>query len=67
MYVKPQRSTTEPVWLPDGINKDVSGAKLLLMTTSVYGLYSVALMLGDKMNLSPMNLSMINGYIINKV
>ena len=31
--VKPQRCTTEPVNPLDGINKDVSGAKLLLMTT----------------------------------
>ena len=34
--VKPQRCTTEPVRPLDGINKDVGGAKLLLMTTSVY-------------------------------
>ena len=34
--VKPQRCTTEPVNPLDGINKDVSGAKLLLMTTFVY-------------------------------
>ena len=33
---KPRRCTTEPVRPLDGINKDVSGAKLLLMTTSVY-------------------------------
>ena len=31
--VKPQRCTTEPVNPLDGIIKDVSGAKLLLMTT----------------------------------
>ena len=34
--VKPQRCTTEPVRPLDGINKDVGGAKLLLMTTSAY-------------------------------
>ena len=34
--VKPQRCTTEPVRSLDGINKDVSGAKLLLTTTSGY-------------------------------
>ena len=34
--VKPQRCTTEPVKPPDGINKDVSDATPLLMTTSVY-------------------------------
>ena len=38
--VKPQRCTTElhyrDVRALDGINKDVDGAKLLLMTTSVY-------------------------------
>ena len=34
--VKPQRCTTEPVRPLDGINKDVGGAKLMLMTTSVY-------------------------------
>ena len=34
--VKPQRYTTEPVRSLDGINKDVSGATPLLMTTSVY-------------------------------
>ena len=34
--VKPQRCTTDPVRPPDGINKDVSGAKLLLTTISVY-------------------------------
>ena len=33
---KPQRCTTDPVRPLDGINKDVGGAKLLLMTTSVY-------------------------------
>ena len=31
---KPQMCTTEPVRPLDGINKDVGGAKLLLMTTS---------------------------------
>ena len=35
-HVKPQRCTTEPVRPLDGINKNVGGAKLLLMTTSVY-------------------------------
>ena len=34
--VKPQGCTTEPVRPLDGINKDVSGAKLLLTTTSAY-------------------------------
>ena len=34
--VKPHRCTTEPVRPLDGCNKDVSGAKLLLTTTSVY-------------------------------
>ena len=34
--VKPQRCTTEPVWPLDDINKDVSGAKLLLTAISVY-------------------------------
>ena len=34
--VKPHRCTTEPVKPPDGINKDVSDATPLLMTTSVY-------------------------------
>ena len=34
--VKSQRCTREPVRPLDGINKDVGGAKLLLMTTSVY-------------------------------
>ena len=34
--VKSQRFTTEPVGPLDGINKDVSGAKLLLTTISVY-------------------------------
>ena len=34
--VKPQRCTTEPVRLLDGINKDVSGATLLLKITTVY-------------------------------
>ena len=34
--VKPLRCTTEPVRPLDGINKDVDGAKLLPMTTSVY-------------------------------
>ena len=33
--VKSRRCTTEPVGPVDGINKDVGGAKLLLMTTSV--------------------------------
>ena len=39
--VKPQRCTTEPVKPLDGINKDLSGAKQLLMTTSVYPVDSV--------------------------
>ena len=34
--VKPQRCTTEPTIPLDGINKDVSGAKLLLTTISGY-------------------------------
>ena len=34
--VKPQRCITEPVRPLYGINKDVGGAKLLLMTYSVY-------------------------------
>ena len=34
--VRPQRCTTEPVRPLDGINNDLGGAKLLLMTTSVY-------------------------------
>ena len=34
--VKPKRCTTEPVRPLDGINKDVGGAKQLLMTSSVY-------------------------------
>ena len=34
--VKPQRCTTEPVGPLDGINKDVSGAKLLLTIIPVY-------------------------------
>ena len=34
--VNPQRCTTEPVKPLHGTNKDVSCAKLLLMTTSVY-------------------------------
>ena len=34
--VKPQRCTTELVKPLDGINKDMSGATLLLVTTSVY-------------------------------
>ena len=34
--IKPQRHTTEPVRPLDGINKDVSGVKLLLTITSVY-------------------------------
>ena len=34
--VKPQRCTTESVRPLNSINKDVGGAKLLLMTTSVY-------------------------------
>ena len=34
--LKPQRCTTEPVRPLDGINKDVNGAKLLLMATSIY-------------------------------
>ena len=34
--VKPQRCTTKPVKPLDGIDKDVSSAKLLLMTTSIY-------------------------------
>ena len=34
--VKPQRCTTKPLRPLNGINKDMDGAKLLLMTTSVY-------------------------------
>ena len=34
--VKLPRCTTDPVRPLDGINKDVGGAKLLLMATSVY-------------------------------
>ena len=39
--VKPQRCITEPVGPLDGINKDVSGTKLLLMVNSVYVLWIV--------------------------